>query len=155
MDKAKIIRFLVSILLPQLVGLFASFFTVSSISSWYVNIQKPVFTPPSFVFAPAWTLLYFLMGISLFLIWNKKVNKKAIKLFGIQLFLNFLWSFLFFGLKSPILGFIGIIILWIFILFTIIEFYKIDKKAGILLIPYIIWVTFAGILNFSIFILNM
>jgi tryptophan-rich sensory protein len=121
-------------------------------------LQKPSFAPPNRVFFPVWTALFIMMGISLFLIWQKgweeKKVKTAIYLFAGQLVLNIMWSFAFFGLKSPFLGLMEIIILWIAILATILTFNKLSRTAAYLLIPYILWVSFAAFLNFSIWRLN-
>lgn len=140
-------------------GMIGSLFTSSSIDTWYATLEKPTFNPPSWLFAPVWTALYFLMGISLFLILRQDLEKGKIKLaisfFGLQLILNALWSFLFFGLQNPFLAFIEITILWIAILITILTFYKIKKVASTLLVPYIMWVTFATILNYFIWRLNI
>jgi len=150
----KIWKLIISIIFPFLASAIGGFFTTNSVSTWYVTLIKPPFNPPSWVFGPVWGILYLLMGISLYLVWIKKFDKKAFTFFGIQLFLNALWSILFFGLKNPLFSFIEIIILWIAILMTIIYFYRINKNSAYLLIPYILWVTFASVLNFSIFILN-
>lgn len=154
-----ILKLVYSIAICQLAGLTGSFFTVSSVSTWYSNLIKPGFSPPNWVFSPVWIMLFILMGISLYLVWVKgtktKEAKIALALFGIQLFLNVLWSIIFFGLRLPFYAFIEIIILWILILFTIISFYKISKAAAYLLTPYLIWVCFAAILNFSIVYLNL
>lgn len=158
MEKNKIIKLVAAVLFCQLAGIIGSIFTVSAISGWYSTIQKPLFNPPNWVFAPVWTTLFLLMGISLYLIWIKGLEKKEIKLavsvFGLQLALNVLWSILFFGLKNPFLALIEIILLWIAILAATILFYKISKKAGLLLIPYLLWVAFAAFLNYSIWMLN-
>lgn len=152
----KYVKLVLSILLSFSASLIGSIFTSSSVSTWYLTIQKPSFNPPSWVFGPVWTILYFLIGVSFYLIWiNKKKTKKAIWIFIIQLVLNALWSILFFGLQSPLAAFIEIIVLWIAILATIISFYKISKHAAYLLIPYILWVSFASVLNFAIMYLNM
>jgi len=152
------IKFIISIIICQLAGIIGSFFTVKSVSTWYLTLNKPSFTPPSWLFAPAWISLYFLMGVALFLVWSSsdplKKRRPAIILFGFQLFLNALWSIAFFGLQSPLFGLIVIIVLWILILLTIIGFFKISKIAGWLLIPYILWVSFATILNLAILVLN-
>lgn len=147
-------KLVISIIIPFFASFIGGLFTASSVSSWYLELAKPFFNPPSWIFGPVWTILYLLMGISLYLIWTSKYSKKAFVIFGIQLFLNALWSILFFGLKNPLLAFIEIIFLWISILLTIIIFYKISKKAAYLLVPYILWVTFAAILNLSIYLLN-
>ncbi|MBW2990130.1 tryptophan-rich sensory protein [Candidatus Woesearchaeota archaeon] len=154
----KIIKFIVSIVVCQLAGIIGSFFTASSVSTWYVGLAKPSFNPPNWVFAPVWTALFILMGISLYFIWEKGFKAKGVKtgllLFSVQLILNILWSILFFGLQNPLIAFIEIVVLWIAILFTILKFYKVSRTAAYLLIPYILWVTFAAVLNLAIFILN-
>ena len=151
-------KLVVSILLCQLAGIVGSFFTASSVSTWYLTLNKPFFTPPSGVFGPVWISLYLLMGIALYLVWNKKAKKKqkrlALGIFAGQLTLNALWSILFFGLQSPFLAFVGIIALWILILLTIIYFWRISKTAAFLLLPYILWVSFAAILNYFLMVLN-
>jgi len=157
--KINIVKLIVSILVCQLAGIIGSIFTAPSVATWYLALNKPSFTPPNWLFAPVWIILFLLMGISLYLIWQKgfaeKENKKALLWFILQLVFNILWSFVFFGLQSPIYGLVVIVILWIFILETILQFMKISKLAGKLLIPYILWVTLAAFLNFSIWQLNM
>lgn len=149
-------KLIISLAIPFLVSAIGNFFTANSVSTLYLTINKPFFNPPSWIFGPVWTLLYLLMGISLYLVWTNKVKNKrsAFTAFGIQIFLNSLWSFLFFGLQNPLYAFIEIILLWIAILATIIYFYRINKTSAYLLIPYILWVSFAAILNYSIFVLN-
>lgn len=152
------LKLIVSILIPQLAGLIGSVFTISSVRNWYPTLNKPGFTPPNWLFGPAWTLLFLLMGISLYLVWQKELEtpgvKKALIIFGAQLVLNILWSVLFFGLQSPLLGLIDILPLIVLIILNIIQFKKINPTAGYLLIPYLAWTSFAAILNFSILILN-
>ncbi len=148
------IRLIGCILGCELAGIIGSIFTFSSISTWYALLEKPFFTPPAWVFGPAWTILYALMGIALYLVWEKGITPKAMEFFGIQLTLNIVWSVLFFGLKNPLLAFIEIIGLWISILVTIIEFQRISSKAAWLLAPYLGWVTFAAVLNFFVWQLN-
>jgi tryptophan-rich sensory protein len=133
-------------------------FTIPSIPTWYAALNKPSFSPPNYLFGPVWTILYILMGMSLYIIWskgfkNKKV-KDAIYLFGIQLFLNAIWSPVFFGAQNLLLALIIIIAMWVYIVKTIKAFAKIDKIASYLLYPYIAWVSFASILNFSLWLLN-
>ena len=151
-------KILIAILVCQLAGAVGSIFTAPSISTWYVSLQKPFFTPPNWVFGPVWITLYFLMGVSAFLVWNggfeSKEVRRALSIFGVQLVLNVLWSFLFFGLHSPLYGFIGIVLLWVAIAFTIFEFFKISKKAGLMFIPYIVWVSIAAALNYYVWVLN-
>ncbi|QQG41152.1 MAG: tryptophan-rich sensory protein [Candidatus Woesebacteria bacterium] len=126
--------------------------------SWYNTLNKPFFTPPSWLFGPAWTILYILIGVSAYLIWKKgfKNNqvKEAFKIFTIQLILNLLWSPIFFGAKQIFLALIVIVIMWIFIFKTIKAFAKIDKTASYLLYPYLAWVSFATVLNFFVWMLN-
>ncbi len=132
-------------------GILGSFFTTSSIPTWYATLNKPVFSPPNWVFGPVWTILYFLMGISLYLVWTKRTVPTV---FWIQLILNAAWSIIFFGFKNPTLALIDIVVLWISIFLTIKALYKINKLAGQLLFPYLAWVSFASILNLSIVLLN-
>ncbi len=137
-------------------GGVGSIFTTSAIPTWYAILNKPLFSPPNWIFAPVWTILFILMGISLYLVWIAKdrLKQKAFNIFFVQLALNVLWSILFFGMKNPLFAFFDIIVLWIAIFLTIKSFYKIDKLAGNLLIPYIAWVSFAALLNLSIVVLN-
>jgi len=156
--KIKNIKKLISsILICQLAGIIGSIFTASSISDWYIYLNKPSFNPPSFVFAPVWTLIYILMGIAVYLIWTSDKRRSILPLviFDIQLILNVLWSILFFGFRNPFIAFIDIILLWIFIVLTIWQFAKVEKKAAYLLIPYILWVSFAVVLNYWIWQLNI
>ncbi len=151
-------KLIVAVILCLMVGYIGSFATTPAIPTWYATLNKPPFSPPNWLFAPVWTTLYILMGISLYLVWTKgtkiKKNKEAINLFLIQLGLNFLWSFIFFGFKNPSLAFLELVALWVVLLITILRFLKISKTAGYLLIPYILWVSFATILNLSIVLLN-
>lgn len=152
------VRLMISVALCQAAGIVGSLFTTPAISSWYASLRKPAFAPPNWVFAPVWTTLYFLMGISLFIVWNigleKNSVRKSIVVFGIQLLLNVFWSYLFFGLKSPLLGLGEIVVMWLTILLTILIFFRISKKAAVLLIPYLMWVSVASYLNYSILVLN-
>ncbi|OGZ27705.1 MAG: TspO protein [Candidatus Nealsonbacteria bacterium RIFOXYB1_FULL_40_15] len=151
--KTKIIKFIVSLAIPQIAGLAGAFFTASSVKTWYQELQRPSLVPPDWTFGVVWTILFILMGIAFYLIWKKNA-KNAMILFFVQLFFNFLWSVIFFGLKSPSMAFIDLIVLWILVLLTIIYFYKASRPAAILLIPYILWISFAGYLNLFIWILN-
>lgn len=151
-------KVIVSIVICQSAGLIGSVFTSTAISSWYVTLNKPFFTPPNWLFAPVWITLYTLMGVAAFLVWQKGFHdrqvKIAVSIFGVQLILNAFWSVAFFGLHSPLSGLIVIIILWIAILATILKFFTISKTAGLLLIPYILWVSLAAALNGALVILN-
>ncbi|MBP7805139.1 MAG: tryptophan-rich sensory protein [Candidatus Pacebacteria bacterium] len=153
-----IFKLAVSIGAPLLAGGIGSLFTASSLDVWYMSLLKPSLNPPGWVFGPVWTTLFVLMGSAAFLIWKKAEKNRqartALIIFGIQLILNVFWSILFFGLQSPGGAFIEIIFLWVSILCTIIAFAKISKLAAWLLVPYIIWVSFAGYLNYWIYALN-
>jgi len=149
-----ITRLIISIVICQLAGILGALFTRTGTGSWYASIVKPSFNPPGWVFGPAWITLYTLMGISLYIIWNIGGNKAAIAIFAVQLFLNAIWTPLFFGLNMPWIAFAEIVVLWIAILVTIINFYPISHAAAYLLVPYVLWVTFASILNATIAILN-
>jgi len=134
-----IIPFVISLFIVFLTGFIGSLFTTPNISNWYAFLNKPSFNPPNWIFGPVWGFLYFLMGISAFLIWQKRYNlktKSALGFYGVQLVLNALWSIIFFGMKNPGLAFLEIIFLLVFIIITAIKFYQIDKKAGLLFIPY-------------------
>ena len=148
----KIVRLFVFILMCQGAGLVGSIFTFDSINTWYSTLQKPFFNPPSYIFGPVWTLLYTMMGISLFLVWGKK--KTNLRWFWVQLALNTLWSIVFFGLKNPSAALVAVVFLWISIFKTIISFKKVNKNASYLLYPYLAWVTFDSILNLAIMLLN-
>ena len=146
------------ILVSELAGVLGAVFTLDAIPSWYNTLAKPPLSPPPFVFAPVWTALYLLMGVSAYLIWEKGAEKKEVRtallFFALQLALNALWSILFFGMRSPLLGLIDIVLLWLAIFQCMRLFYRIDKRAACLLIPYIVWVSFAAYLNAGIFIMN-
>ena len=154
----KWIKVVIAILICQVAGIVGSIFTTPSIATWYVTLQKPSFSPPNWIFAPVWTTLFTLMGISLYLVWNRGLKNKGVRnsvlIFSAQLILNIVWSLLFFGLQNPFYALMEIIILWIAILITIIKFYRIDNRAGLLLLPYLLWVSIASVLNYYIFILN-
>lgn len=151
-------KLIIAIVVSELAGIIGSVFTASSVAGWYKTLIRPDIAPPSWVFGPVWTTLFALMGIAAFLIWKKGIDRKdvriALYIFAGQLVLNTLWSILFFGMQNPGAAFVEIIILWIAILATIISFAKISKAAGWLLIPYILWVSFAAYLNYSFWILN-
>jgi benzodiazapine receptor len=151
-------RLLSCILGVELIGNIGSLATFSQITTWYAALEKPAFNPPNGIFGPVWTILFGLMGISLYLVWSSGANKKQISqvliMFGIQLALNVLWSFVFFGWHQPGWAFLEIIILWLAILATLFLFYKISKTAAWLLVPYLAWVTFASVLTFAVWRLN-
>ncbi len=153
-----VIGFFVSIGICLAAGAIGAFFTAGALSVWYAELVKPPFTPPDWLFAPVWMVLYIMMGISVFLIWCEGFENDEVKwgigLFAIQLVLNVLWSFVFFGLNSIIGGLVVIIALWFAILFTMLHFFRVTAFAGWLLIPYFVWVSFATILNYSFLVLN-
>jgi benzodiazapine receptor len=152
------VKFIFSLVLCQLAGIIGALFNSFSINTWYAHINKPEFTPPNWVFAPVWISLYLLIGIALYLVWTAgttlKLKQTALILFSIQLILNAFWSYCFFFLQSPLYGFIEIVVLWIFIVLTTVWFFRIKQLAGFLLLPYGLWVSFAAVLNFSIWQLN-
>ena len=158
MGARDIIKLIVSIIACQCAGLIGSIFTTAAIPTWYAALQKPVFTPPNWLFAPAWITLYLLMGIAAFLVWRKGLGEEGVKcaliVFLVQLVLNALWSVVFFGLQSPLYGMVVILALWVAILLTILRFFKLSTAAGALLLPYLLWVSFASALNISICVLN-
>jgi translocator protein len=141
-----------------LAGLIGSFFTAGSIPTWYAALNKPSFNPPGWIFAPVWTILYILMAIAAFLVWRKGLQANGVKLalffFALQLILNVIWSILFFNYHSPFYAYIEICALWLSIVLTIVFFYQVSKPAAWLLIPYLLWVSFASVLNFAIWRLN-
>lgn len=154
----KFFKFLISVVGCELVGIISTPFTLAAIPTWYSTLNKPIFSPPNWIFGPVWTTLYLLMGVAAYMVWQKGLKKKHIKnalyYFLAQLLFNFMWSILFFGLRSPILGLVDIFLLWVLILITMIRFYKISRLASYLLIPYLLWVSFATLLNLSILLLN-
>jgi benzodiazapine receptor len=153
----KYLKLALCITIPLLIGGISGFATATSINDWYVSINKPSFNPPNYLFGPVWTILYILMGISFFMILQSPVNefrKKAVAIFCIQLLLNFCWSFIFFKFQLLGLAFIEIILIWLSIITMIIIFFEINKKAALLQIPYLLWVSFASVLNGSIWFLN-
>jgi benzodiazapine receptor len=158
MKPTDILKLVTSVILCQIAGFLGSLFTTPAISTWYATLRKPFFTPPNWIFSPVWISLFILMGISLFFVWRRQGHpqfKKALIFFFVQLILNVLWSLAFFGLRLPLLGLIDIILLWIAILLTIQNFLKVSKFAGVLLLPYLLWVSFATLLNLSLWVQNV
>ena len=157
MSRSNIIKLAVSLLLPLSVGAVAGMFTSQVVPTWYASLNRPSFSMPNWVFGPVWTSLYILLGISFFLIWKEKASKErdlAIKIFSIQMLLNFAWSFLFFYFNLIGVALIEIILLWISIAAMIYLFYKIKPFVAYLNIPYLLWVSFATILNAGYYFLN-
>ena len=174
-------KLVIAVAVSELAGIIGSVFTVTSIQNWYATIMKPPLNPPNWIFAPVWTAIFILMGISLYLVWSERfVVKNELKIpkrrvwnnwsgkllsgkwqkaniiliFILQLILNVLWSIIFFGAHSPGAAFFELLMLWFAIIFTIINFCRVSKTAALLLLPYILWVSFAAILNYFIWILN-
>lgn len=156
MKTNNIYKLILAIAICQLAGIIGALFTSPAIKTWYSTLVLPVLNPPSWIFGPVWTLLYLLMGIAAYLVWQQGKKKRSIpiKVFALQLFLNSIWSILFFGLQKPGLALIDILTLLISIVWTMVLFFKISKPAAYLLVPYILWVSFATYLNYSIWILN-
>lgn len=158
----KYIKIGLFILLCQTAGLLATPITIEAIPTWYDGLTKPPFSPPNWLFGPVWTLLYTLMGIAGYLVWEKRgktaedqnTRRAALSFFAAQLALNFLWSVLFFGLRNPELALADILVLWTLILMCILTFQKLSKAAAYLMVPYFMWVSFATLLNFSLAVLN-
>jgi benzodiazapine receptor len=153
-----VIKFIICLVLTFSAALVGSLFTRGAVTDWYATLNRPYFTPPNWLFGPVWTILYLLMAISAFIVWQKSLVNPAVKialiLYLVQLILNALWSVIFFGLKLPMLAFIEIIMLWTAIVFTILAFARVSITAALILVPYILWVSFAAVLNFSIWFLN-
>jgi len=155
-------KLVISLALPQLAGLIGSVFTSSAIPSWYRELARPELAPPNWVFGPVWTTLFVLMGIALYLVWKqwavlpwtRSQKRLAITVFGTQLVLNTLWSIIFFGLRNPGAAVIEIAVLWLAIAANIYMFAKVSKPAAWLLVPYLLWVSFASYLNYAIWRLN-
>lgn len=148
---------MICLLIPLTIGGLSGYSTSSAINDWYVTLNKPFFNPPNYLFAPVWTCLYALMGISLFLVWKSpkgKLRNKAIVIFSVQIILNFFWSLLFFNLRNPGMALIEIVMLWTSILLMVLFYRRISKLAGYLQVPYLLWVTFASVLNTAIWYLN-
>jgi translocator protein len=154
-DLSRLLICVGTVLLASAIGSFA---TVRAIPSWYKGLAKPSFNPPNWLFGPAWTVLYLLMAVAAWLVWKHGLGATGVKLalavFLGQLVLNALWSILFFGLRSPLAGMVDIVAMWPAILATIVLFFRVSVIAGILLLPYIAWVSFAAVLNAAILRLN-
>jgi tryptophan-rich sensory protein len=151
-------RLILAVSIPLLVGGLAGLATARGVRTWYPELVKPSFTPPSWVFGPAWTLLYVMMGVAAWVVWQKGWQTDGVKValaaFAVQLILNGLWSFLFFGMQAPGVAFGEILVLWASIAVTLVLFWQVTPTAGMLLLPYQAWVTFAAVLNGSIWLLN-
>ena len=157
MKAKQISKFVASLLLPLAIGGIAGIFTTEAIPGWYASLNQPSFNPPNWVFGPVWTTLYIIMGISLYLIWKLPANKErnqAILVFMLQLLLNFCWSFFFFYFKMIGVALVDIVALWVMIVVMLLRFYKLKPMAAYINIPYLLWVTFATVLNAAYLFLN-
>jgi len=152
------VKLVISVALPLAVGGLSGYATARGVSTWYPTLIKPSFNPPAWVFGPVWTLLYIMMGIAAFLVWRRGLDADGVKIaltvFAIQLALNGLWSILFFGLQAPGWALAEIILLWMAIGTATLLFWRVDPTAGLLLLPYWAWVSFATVLNASLWWLN-
>ena len=155
-------KLIFAILLCQSAGIIGSLFTASAIPVWYARLVKPEFTPPNWLFGPGWLTLYTLMGISLYRMWHviskskqkKKSANSVLHFFYVHLLLNAYWSIVFFGIKDILSALVIIGVLWAMIAGLIVWFYRYDKLAGLLLIPYLFWISLASYLNYKIWVLN-
>ena len=152
------ILFILCLAIPLVVGMIGSVFTIPSIPGWYATLTKPAFNPPNWLFGPAWTILYILMGIALYLVIRNGIQDPAVKqglfLFSVQILLNLLWSIIFFGMHEIFFALVTVLVLFVFIVATMRSFLKVSKPAGWVLLPYLCWVGFASVLNATIWIIN-
>ena len=157
MNVSKFLTPLICILLPLIIGSLSGLANVGSINTWYAHLNKPSFNPPGYLFGPVWTILYLLMGVSLYLVWKApdgRMRDYALIIFVIQMVLNFAWSFIFFYFHQPGWALVDIIALWIFIVAMILIFYRISSTSALIQVPYLLWVSFATVLNAAIWLLN-
>lgn len=157
MKLSGILTLIICLLIPLVTGSLSGLANVGSLNEWYVQLNKPSFNPPGYLFGPVWTVLYLLMGVSLYLVWKSpdtKLRDYALIAFGIQMVLNFAWSFIFFYFHQPGWALVDIIALWFSILIMTLVFYRISPISSLIQIPYLLWVSFASVLNASIWLLN-
>jgi len=152
------IKLVISVAAPLAIGGLSGYATARGVADWYPTLTKPSFNPPAWVFGPVWTLLYIVMGVAAFLVWRKGLDADGVRIalavFAVQLALNGLWSILFFGMRAPGLALAEIILLWVAIGITTVLFWRVTAAAGTLLLPYLAWVSFAPVLNASLWWLN-
>lgn len=153
---SNLVKLVTSLIITLGAGWLGSIFTRSSVDTWYATLAKPSFAPPNSIFAPVWTVLYLLMGLALYLVWSQNSAQRgnSLQLFAAQLILNVLWSVVFFGLESTFGGVVVIVLLWVAIYMTIRSFAAVSEPAAWLMVPYLLWVTYAAILNIAIWWLN-
>lgn len=153
------LKLIIALIVPQIAAIIGALFTMPAIPTWYSTLAKPALNPPSWIFAPVWTILFILMGVAAYLVWRKGYDRKevrvALAIFIFQLLLNVFWSIIFFGIHNPAVAFTEIISLWSAILALILAFYQVSRTAAYLLIPYILWVSFAAYLNYAIWQLSI
>ena len=156
--KFQLFPFLTSLVITLAIGFAASLFTRPQIAGWYNTLNKPTFNPPPWLFAPVWTALYIMIALAAYLVWQQRNSSKTYKItasiYIVQLAFNFLWSMVFFGLHGILPALFVILLLWVSIILNIRWFKKYSKTAAWLLAPYLLWVSFASILNLSIYLLN-
>lgn len=154
----KILQLVVAILIAQSAGIIGSIFTAPAIPEWYAQLEKPDFQPPDWIFGPVWVTLYTLIGIASYVIWRKRAEKpaagKALFVYALHLSVNALWPVLFFGLREPGWAMVGIVLLWVMIAWVMQLFYRVDRRAAYLMIPYLLWVSYAALLNYAIWQMN-
>jgi len=157
-DKFPYLALLVNIFIPLTIGITASLFTEPEIKGWYLALNKPTFNPPNWLFAPVWTTIYILIGLAAFRVWRNRTDTAGFKttlwVYAIQLVLNFSWSIVFFGMHQILGAFLVIVSLWVSIVLNMYYFGKYSKIAAWLLLPYLLWVSFASTLNLAIYLLN-
>lgn len=158
MTKANVIALIIAIGVSEAAGLIGMLFTADTVTTWYPALTQPVLTPPNWLFGPVWVILYALMGVAAFLVWRAGIHSHTVRIallaFGVQLILNAAWSVLFFGLQSPGLALIEIVLLWCAIVWTLFAFARVSRTAAYLLLPYLLWTSFAVYLNAGIWLLN-
>jgi tryptophan-rich sensory protein len=152
------VKLVLSLAIPQVVAAIGAYFTITGTGSWYMDIDKPSWNPPSWVFGPTWTILYVLMGVAFFLVWKERVRttgkRAAMIAWVVQLLLNVFWTIIFFNRHAIGWALVEIAALWLAIVLTIILFLRVNRTAALLLLPYLAWVTFATILTSAIWKLN-
>ncbi|MGM0399011.1 MAG: TspO/MBR family protein [Halobacteriota archaeon] len=159
-DRRPWVALVVAVVATELVGASGAVFTSMGLASWYPQLARPALAPPNWVFGPVWTTLFALMGVAVWLVWKEAtgeltdVARFALGIFVVHFAINLAWSGVFFGLQSLLGGLIVIAVLWLLIVATIWAFARVDRRAGVLLVPYLAWVSFAGYLNYAFWLLN-
>ncbi len=153
-----VVALIICLAIPFMAGAFGGLYTAPAIPTWYAGLAKPAFNPPGWIFGPVWSVLYAAMGVSLYLVWRTGMKQPGVKraaiLFAAQMALNAAWPFIFFGLRNPGIALVEIVLLWVMIILTLVAFLRVSRPAGLLLVPYLAWVSFAAVLNIAIWRLN-